>query len=67
MDAGIPLFNVVWAVVYELGFYLLWSATPGKRLLGIYVGEPNASRVSAPRAVIRVATFHFLFHWVLHL
>ena len=39
-----------------------WRATCGKRLMGIYVGDPNARRVSFWRASLRFAGGRLLAH-----
>ena len=44
-----------------MGFLLLWSATPGKRLMGMYVAGGDAGRVRPLNAALRVAAFHFFF------
>ena len=56
-----PLFTLPWAVAYELGFLLLWSATPGKRLLDMYVAGGDGGRVRSLNAAIRVAAYHLFF------
>jgi uncharacterized RDD family membrane protein YckC len=60
-SASLPIFNLAWALAYEVGFLLLWSATPGKRLLGIHVNGSGGQRIRPVNAVIRVGAFHFFF------
>lgn len=61
IETGVPVLTLAWAVVYELGFLLLWGATPGKRLLGMYVAGNDGGRVRPLNAALRVAAFHFFF------
>jgi uncharacterized RDD family membrane protein YckC len=60
-DVEAPLFTLAWAVAYELGFLLLWSATPGKRLMSMYVAGRDGVRVLPLNAALRVAAYHFFF------
>jgi uncharacterized RDD family membrane protein YckC len=61
MDARVPVFTLAWAALYEVGFLLLWSATPGKRLLRMYVAGSDGERVRLLNAAVRVAAFHLFF------
>ena len=61
MEADAPLLTIAWAGVYEWGFLLLWSATPGKWLLGMYVANGDGAGVRPLNAAIRVAAYHFFF------
>jgi uncharacterized RDD family membrane protein YckC len=42
-------------------FLIVWSATPGKRLLGMYVAGGAGAGVRPLNAAIRVAAYHFFF------
>jgi uncharacterized RDD family membrane protein YckC len=57
----VPIFTLAWALAYEVGFLVFWSATPGKRMLRIYVANRDGTRVRPSNAAMRVAAFHFFF------
>jgi uncharacterized RDD family membrane protein YckC len=60
-ETDAPLFTLAWAMVYEWGFLVLWSATPGKRLLSMYVAGEDGRGVRPLNAALRVAAFHLFF------
>ena len=41
------------ALVYFVGFWVIWGATPGKRLLGLSIERPDGSRIGPGRAIAR--------------
>ena len=46
-------------MAYFVGFWAIWGATPGKRLLGLSIERPDGSRIGPGRAVARY------FAWLL--
>ena len=40
-------------MVYFIGFWAIWGATPGKRLLGLSIERPDGSRIGPGRAIAR--------------
>ena len=40
-------------LAYFVGFWAIWGATPGKRLLGMSIERPDGSRIGPGRAVAR--------------
>ena len=40
-------------LAYFVGFWAIWGATPGKRLLGLTIERPDGSRIGPGRAVAR--------------
>ena len=40
-------------MVYFIGFWAIWGATPGKRLLGMSIERPDGSRIGPGRAIAR--------------
>ncbi len=38
---------------YTIGFWVLWGATPGKRLMGLRIERPDGSRIGPGRCVAR--------------
>lgn len=40
-------------IAYFVGFWAIWGATPGKRLLGLNIERPDGSRIGPGRAVAR--------------
>ena len=45
--------NFFLSLAYFAGFWAVWGATPGKRLLGMSIERPDGSRIGPGRAVAR--------------
>lgn len=45
--------NFFLSLAYFAGFWAIWGATPGKRLLGMSIERPDGSRIGPGRAVAR--------------
>ena len=45
--------NFLLSLAYFVGFWAIWGATPGKRLLGMSIERPDGSRIGPGRAVAR--------------
>jgi len=61
-SAESTVFNVGLGAVYHVASLSYWSATPGKKLLGIFVSDPDGVPIHFDRAgVFRTAGLRYLF------